>query len=75
MERATGIELHPKFLSVIGTRCYPLLCESIVAKMLPRTIHRLTKNCCSTHLSDYRVKNVAAGAADASRAMLPTYGA
>jgi hypothetical protein len=27
-----GIELHPKFLSLTGTRCYQPLCESIVAK-------------------------------------------
>ncbi len=26
-----GIELHPKFLSLTGTRCYQPLCESIVA--------------------------------------------
>jgi hypothetical protein len=32
MERAMGIELHPKFLSLTGTRCYQPLCESIVAK-------------------------------------------
>ena len=27
-----GIELHPKFLSLTETRCYPPLCEPIVAK-------------------------------------------
>ena len=32
MERAMGIELHPKFLSLAETRCYQPLCESIVAK-------------------------------------------
>jgi hypothetical protein len=32
LERAMGIELHPKFLSLTETRCYQPLCESIVAK-------------------------------------------
>lgn len=32
MERAMGIELHPKFLSLTETRCYQPLRESSVAK-------------------------------------------
>jgi hypothetical protein len=34
LERAMGIGLHPKFLSLTETRCYQPLGESIVA-MLP----------------------------------------
>lgn len=37
LERAMGIELHPKFLSLTETRCYQPLRESIVAKELPKT--------------------------------------
>jgi hypothetical protein len=32
MERAMGIELYPKFLSLAETSCYQPLCEPIVAK-------------------------------------------
>ena len=32
MERAMGIEFHPKFLSLTGARCYPPLPQAIVAK-------------------------------------------
>jgi hypothetical protein len=42
LERAMGIELHPKFLSLTETRCYPPLCESIVVKMLPNLILQLS---------------------------------
>ena len=36
LERAMGIELHPKFLSLTGTRCYQPLRKPIVAKKLLR---------------------------------------
>jgi len=32
LERAMGIALYSKFLSLAKTRCYQPLCESIVAK-------------------------------------------
>jgi hypothetical protein len=43
-----GIELHPKFLSLTGTRCYPPLSESIVAKCCQ--VDRNSAQCAETRI-------------------------